>query len=104
MTAYDIVQIRIAAASLTQRFVNPYSNIAADVTNDGQITAQYINSPFPGDAEEVQWFVLGLIPDFITVPSWRFVPAGHLTLNPTFFAQFVANPFATSPPFYILFT
>lgn len=100
VTTYDVVQIRIAAASSTQRFVNPYENIAADVQVDGLITAQGINSPNPGDAEEVAAVVLGTIPNFIQVPSWRFIPAGHLTLNPTFFAQFVANPFATSPPFY----
>jgi len=100
VTTFDVVQIRIAAASPTQRFANPYSNIAADVLVNGVITAQGINSITPGDAEEVAAFVLGIIPDFTQVPSWRFVPTGHIAYNAPWFAQFVANPFATSTPTY----
>jgi len=100
VTTFDVVQIRIAAATPTQRFVNPYSNIAVDVTNNGSITAQGVNSPLSGDAEEVAQFVLGNIPNFISVPSWRFIPARHLTQSPAFFAQFVANPFLTPAPLY----
>ncbi len=98
VTTFDVVQIRIAAATPTQRFVNPYSNIAADVTNNGVITAQGVNSGIPGDAEEVARFVLGIIPDFLTVPSWRFVPTNHIGNNAFWFAQFVNNPFTTSTP------
>jgi hypothetical protein len=100
VTTFDAAQIQIVAASPTKLFVNPYSNIAADVIVDGKITSSYVSPFLYGDVDEVIAVVLGIIPNFTQVPSWRFVPAGHLTLTPTFFAQFVANPFATSPPFY----
>jgi len=100
VTAFDAAQINIVAASPTKLFVNPYSNIAADVLVNGAITSSYVDPFNYGDVDEVIAFVLGIIPTFTQVPSWRFVPAGHLTLNPTFFSQFVANPFATSFPFY----
>ncbi len=91
VTVYDVVLIRQVANSTSGLFVNSYANIAADVIVDGNI--------LHNDADEVQRLILGYIPKFSQVPSWRFVPAGLLLLNPSFFAQFEPNPFLTFPPY-----
>lgn len=98
VTTYDAVQIQIIAGSNPPRFVNPYANVAADVIKDGVITSSNVPPYQYGDADEVAAFVLGIIPNFSQAPSWKFIPARHLTLNPTFFSEFVANPFTTSAP------
>ena len=98
VTAFDVVQIQIAAASIPPRFVNPYSNIAADVNKNGTITSSAVFPFLPGDGDEVAKLVLGIIPDFLIVPSWQFVPTGHIS-NGFWFPQFVSNPFLTPPPF-----
>jgi hypothetical protein len=65
----------------------PFAWIAADVTNDGNITT--------ADNIQLQKIILGQITSFTNVPAWRFVPSLALQ-NQSFASSFNSNPFTAS--------
>ena len=54
---------------------SPYKLIAADVTNNGKITAS--------DISEIRKLILGVTSKFATVESWTFVPKSYVFADPT---------------------
>lgn len=62
---------------------SPYKIIACDVNGNGVISV--------ADILETRMLILGIITEFITAPSWRFVPADFVFPDPT-------HPFLTTFP------
>ena len=77
VTTFDIVQVRhhIYGQSLLD---SPYKIIAADVNVSESLT--------PQDTALMASLILGIIPEFPTGESWRFIPASHVFADPN-------NPF-----------
>lgn len=77
VTTFDMVLIRnhIYGQSLLD---SPYKIIAADVDDSESLT--------PQDTSIIGNLILGIIPEFPTGESWRFIPASHVFADPN-------NPF-----------
>jgi hypothetical protein len=74
VTTADIVKIQ--KHILGQEVItSPYKLIAADVTNNGKITAS--------DISEIRKLILGVTSKFATVESWTFVPKSYVFADPT---------------------
>ncbi|MFZ1751105.1 MAG: dockerin type I domain-containing protein, partial [Saprospiraceae bacterium] len=72
VSTLDIVMIQRHVLGL-EKFINPYQLIAADVNNNGSITA--------ADLTEMRKLVLGLIPGFTNNTSWRFIDSEYKFVN-----------------------
>ena len=74
VTTADIVKIQ--KHILGQELItNPYLMIAADVNNSKTITA--------ADLSEIRKLILGVIPEFKSVPSWTFIPTKYVFPQPS---------------------
>jgi len=73
VTTGDIVKIQKHILG-QQLITNPYLLIAADVNNNGSITA--------ADISIIRKLILGIIPEFKSVPSWTFIPKNYVFVNP----------------------
>ncbi len=82
VTTLDLILIRRHILGVTP-LPSPYKLIAADITNDQQVTVQ--------DIIELQKNILGLAADFTANTSWRFILYNHVFVNPS-------NPWETPFP------
>src|SRR5690606_29711663 len=74
VTTADIVKIQ--KHILGQEVItSPYKLIAADVSNNGKITAS--------DISEIRKLILGVTSKFASVESWTFVPKSYVFADPT---------------------
>ena len=87
VTTFDIALISRHVLGI-QEFIDPYTRLAADVDNSGEIDAT--------DMLYIRRLVLNMIPDFPNnVNSWRFVPEYFLH-QPSFLSSFNQDPFAAT--------
>lgn len=82
VTTFDIVKV-LEHILLTDLLSSPFSIIAADVNNDGNVTTF--------DIVEMRQLILGIIPTFPNSKSWRFVESSYSFNNPL-------NPLAENFP------
>ncbi len=73
VSTYDLVLISQHILGVNT-FENPYTMIAADVNNDGNVTTF--------DVVQLRQLILYVITDFPSNTSWRFVDAGYTFPNP----------------------
>ncbi|MBL7797429.1 MAG: hypothetical protein JNJ90_13115 [Saprospiraceae bacterium] len=86
VTAFDMVRINQHILGVVP-FPNPFQMVAADVNNNGGISSS--------DIIAIRMLILGLIQQFPSGMSWRYVPK-LFTENTGFWNAFSFNPFATT--------
>ncbi|MEL7021539.1 MAG: T9SS type A sorting domain-containing protein [Bacteroidota bacterium] len=82
VTTFDLVLMTKHVLGL-QLFDSPYKLIAADINRNGKVTTF--------DIVQLRKLILGIIDDFPSNDSWRFVDASHVFTNP-------ADPFIDQIP------
>ena len=87
ITILDLVRI-LRHITTVELLTNPYSKIAADVSNDGDISIV--------DIIMIRRFILNLDESFENVTSWRFFPKYALNNQWDFEADFIENPFTAT--------
>lgn len=86
ISTFDLVLISKAILNI-QPLASPYKIMAADVMGDGATNP----APDVADMLVLRKLILFIINDFPNVPSWVFVPDGHVFNNPL-------DPWDPAPP------